>query len=490
MSRGLSRRTVLGGGLAAALPHAALSASADAALPTADLTGQVARYMAAAAGRGLPPAVIEATQHRILDTVAAIVSGSALPPGIAAFRFIRGEGGAAQARILVHGLRTTTTNAAFTNAMFAHADETDDFEPVTKAHPGCSVVPAALALAEAQNSTGSALIRAVALGYDLNCRLLMALEPNLVRAGHRSAEGTGATIGATAAAASLAGFDEARMRIALSFAGQQTSGLWSWERDRDHVEKAFDFAAMGARNGVQAVAMIQSDFTGVADVLDGVQNLLSALSSAPRPAEMIAGLGTRYFVTETAIKRFSVGYPIQAALDAMLTLRRENRLTPADVSRVIVRLPADGAAIVNGSAMPDVNLQYLVAVALIDGDVSFDASHSRARMSDPAVNAVRDRIELIADKNLVDPAAPRSAKVAVTLRDGRTVESFTRFPPGTKENPLTGAAVAAKAHDLMLPVLGSQQTAAVIAACTGLAEAQNCRALFAALTRPVRQHDV
>ncbi|HJZ75026.1 MAG TPA: hypothetical protein VKE51_24995, partial [Vicinamibacterales bacterium] len=94
----------------------------------------------------------------------------------------------------------------------------------------------------------------------------------------------------------------------------------------------------------------------------------------------MADLGRRFYVTETAIKTFSVGYPIQSALDAFLTLRKEHNLTSANVDRIIAKLPEDGAGIVNNSAMPDVNLQYLIAVALIDGTVSFDASHSYERM--------------------------------------------------------------------------------------------------------------
>ena len=116
------------------------------------------------------------------------------------------------------------------------------------------------------------------LGYDVCCRFLMALGPDHVRATHRSAEGTSATFGAAAAAASLARLDERGMRFALSYGAQQVSGLWSWTRDEDHIEKAFDFAGMGARNGVTAATMVQSGFTGVAEVLDGEHNMIIALS--------------------------------------------------------------------------------------------------------------------------------------------------------------------------------------------------------------------
>jgi 2-methylcitrate dehydratase PrpD len=279
---------------------------------------------------------------------------------------------------------------------------------------------------------------------------------------HRSAEGVSATMGAAAAAASMARLDEKGMRFALSYAVQQVSGVWSWERDLEHVEKAFDFAGMGARNGVTAAMMAQAGFSGVPDVLEGEHNGLEAHSTQPRPEEMAAGLGRRFYVTETAIKTFSVGYPIQSALDALLILRREHNLVPANVDRVVVRLPEDGAGIVNDSAMPDVNLQYLIAVALIDGTVSFDASHSFERMKDPQVLAVKQRVQLVGDRSLMDPAAPRSANVDAQMRDGRTVTHFTRFAPGTKESPLDTAAVAAKARSLMTPVLGAERCEQVI----------------------------
>jgi 2-methylcitrate dehydratase PrpD len=373
-------------------------------------------------------------------------------------------------------------NAAFANGMFAHADETDDFEPVTKAHPGCSVVPAAFAVSERDGRSGAEFIKAVTLGYDLCCRFLLAIGPDHVRRTHRSAEGTSSTFGAAAAAAAAARLDERGMRYVLSYAAQQVSGIWSWARDSEHVEKAFDFAGMGARNGVSAALMVQAGFTGVDDVLDGEHNMVEALSTEPRAEELLADLGSRYYVTESAIKTFSVGYPIQAPVDALLSLRREHGLTADNVERIVARLPEDGALIVDDRAMPDVNIQYVLAVALLEGTVSFADSHSQERMKDREVLAVKQRVQLIADKAMMLPDAPRSGRVEVTLRDGRTVSHFTRHPPGTKENPLTGDVVDAKARSLMEPVLGPEKTTALIAAVADLDELPNIRDLRALLT--------
>src|SRR5688572_19358117 len=218
----LTRRRILhgAGGLiaAAAFPIKQATAAAPprqaSPIPSAgrDITGRLARYMVESRDRRLPPQVERDGKHRILDTVAAMVSGARLLPGEMAVRYVRTQGGVPEASVLTTDIRTSAVNAALVNGMFGHADETDDFEPITKAHPGCAVVPAALAMAEREGRSGAELLRAVALGYDVCCRFLMALGPDLVRGSHRSAEGTSATMGAVAAAASVARLDEEGMR--------------------------------------------------------------------------------------------------------------------------------------------------------------------------------------------------------------------------------------------------------------------------------------
>ena len=451
-------------------------------MTTPDITGQLARYMVEARGLKLPADVALAGKHRILDSLGAVISGARLKPGEMTIQYIRLQGGTPESSVLATDIKTSAVNAALANGMFGHADETDDFEPVTKSHPGCSVVPAALAMGERAGSSGEELLRAVALGYDLCCRFLLALDPDAVRGGHRSAEGTSSTMGSVGAAASIARLDEAGMRYALSYAAQQVSGVWSWVRDAEHVEKAFDFAGMGARNGVTAATMAEAGLTGVWDILEGEHNVLQALSLEPRPAEMVADLGSRYYVTETAIKPYSVGYPIQAALDAFFSLRRAHGLTTENVESIAVRLPRDGAGVVNDRSMPDVNCQHMIAVALMDGEVTFESTHAYERMSDPATLAVKDRVTLIADEELMDPSAPRSGKVTALLNDGRTVEHFTPHAYGTKENPMSTEDVNAKVRSLLEPVLGTRRTEAVIDSVNGLESVADVRELIPLLT--------
>ena len=447
-----------------------------------NITGQLAQYMQEARYRSLPPAVAEASKHRILDTLSAMVSGARLKPGEMAIQYVRSLGGAYEASVLATDLKTSAVNAALANGMFGHADETDDFEGVTRAHPGCAVVPAALAMAEREGRSGEELMRAVVLGYDLCCRFLMALGPDLVRQCHRSPQGTSSTMGTAAAAASLARLDQAGMRYVLSYAAQQVSGIWTWRRDAEHVEKALDFGGMGARNGVAAATMVQTGFTGVWDVLEGEHNVLEALSPSPNPEEMVKDLGSRFFLTETAIKAYPVGGPIQSALDALFALHRQHGLTVDTVEHITVRPPEEGVPNVNNSAMPDVKCQHVIALALLDGTVTFASSHSYQRMSDPAVPSVKERVELVADPGLMDPEAPRSAQVELVLKDGRTLSHFTPYALGSRQNPMDSESVNAKARDLLVPVLGQARTEEVIHLIDGLEGVANVQELLPFLT--------
>jgi 2-methylcitrate dehydratase PrpD len=187
-------------------------------------------------------------------------------------------------------------------------------------------------------------------------------------------------------------------------------------------------------------------------------------------------------VTETAIKPYPVGYPIQSALDAFFALHRQHGLKVENVERITVRLPEDGARIVNNRSMPDVNCQHMIAMALVDGNVTFASTRSYQRMSDAAVLAVKERVNLVADPALMDPQAPRSAKVEVVLKDGRALSHFTPHAYGTKQNPMDTRSVNAKVHDLLEPVLGRSRTEAVIQRVNELERVANVHELLPLLT--------
>ncbi len=445
--------------------------------PPASMVETLSAYMASARTRQLPAAVQEKTKHHVLDTLAAMVSGQPLLPGRKAIAFARSRGGAAEASVVGTKLLVSAETAALANGMLAHSDETDDSHAPSQTHPGCGIVAAALAMAETRGANGNAFLRAVALGYDVGTRFTMCLDALNFREEGHSTHSFGPTFGAAAAAGSLARLDARRMRHVLTYAGQQASGVGSWIGDLDHIEKAFDFGGMPARNGVTAAMFVLNGFTATDDMFSGPRNFFQAYSHPGREidsAELTRGLGSSYEVMNTNIKRWSVGSPIQAPLDSLLELIRAHDLKADDVEHVIVRVSHTGATTTDNRAMPDICMQQMCAVMLMDGIVTFDSAHDEARMHDAATLDVRRRIQLLGDDELQARMPGREGIVELTLKDGRELRHHTVAVRGTAENPMTRAEVDEKCYHLMTPRLGKRRAREL---CDAVWSLESCRDL-------------
>ncbi len=445
---------------------------------------QLSGYLAAAARKPLPKAVAEKTKHHLLDTIAAIISGSRLLPGARAISYVEALGGVEEATVAGSRCVTTAINAALANGMLAHADETDDSHAAALIHPGCGIVPAALAMAERKHRSGKALLRAIALGYDVGCRLTLALNADEFREDGHSTHSFGPMFGAAAAAGALAGFDQRQVRHLLSYTAQQASGVSCWMRDEEHIEKAFDFGGMPARNGVTAALMVAHGFTAVEDVFAGERNFFVAYGRAPNPEELTRELGSTFEIMNTNIKRWSVGSPIQAPLDSLLELIREHDIKAQEVERVTVRVSHQGANTVDNRAMPDICMQHMCAVMLLDGTVTFQSAHDTKRMRERKVLALRKRIELHGDDELSRAMPSRQGIVEIRLRDGRALRHHTVAVRGTSDNPMTREEVDFKSFDLLAPVLGKEHARSLCDAIWGIEKIDDMRKL-----RPLLQTD-
>jgi 2-methylcitrate dehydratase PrpD len=262
-----SRRAMVMGGLAAAAFPGSAGAAADDVSP---VMRKLSAYMNEAGQRALPDVVVQQAKYHILDTLAAMVSGSELPPGRQAMQFARAFGGQPTATIVASNIMAGPLEAAIVNGALAQADETDDNYSAGGAHPGCAIVPASLALGEVFGVDGVRFLRAVTLGYDVGMRAMKSVVNDSVL---RDTHNIVGTFGASAAGGCLAGLNEQQMRWLLDYASQQAgSGFGAWQRDTEHTEKAFLFGSAAARNGVTTTLVIKSGWTGVNDVFSGHEN--------------------------------------------------------------------------------------------------------------------------------------------------------------------------------------------------------------------------
>ena len=420
-------------------------------------------YMAAAASRALPDEATEHAKHHVLDTLAAMISGSELLPGQAAQRYIHAHGGKGAATIAGTMLTAAPVDAALANGVMAHADETDDSHNVSRSHPGCAIVPAALAAGEELGIDGARFVRAVTLGYDVGTRVVMAMGgAEFSYENSLATHSIAGTFGAAAAAACAAGLNARQMRWALDYTAQQSSGIVAWRRDTDHIEKAFVFGGMTARNGVTAALVVQSGWNGVEDIFSGADNFFQAYAPKAKPERLIEKLGERYEIVQTDIKKWTVGSPIQAPLDAIEAIRGKRPFATDQVRRVTVRLAPSVAAVVDNRDIPDICLQHMVAVMLADKTVSFNAAHDKARMQDAAILRERAKVDLVRDAELAQFLPVRVTVVDIDLADGTFLSERVSAVRGTPRNPMSRAEVMEKARDLTAPILGREKSSGLI----------------------------
>ena len=376
-------------------------------------------------GRGgrtkpVPAAVAEKAKQHILDTLAAMVSGADLPPGKFAINFaaaLQGRAGrdrrGLQPRHRADGSRARQRHPGPFGRDRRHASAVAVASGRGRRSRRHS--PAG----ERFGIDGNRFLRAVVLGYDIGPRFTATLGRQQYQADtSHSTHALAGTFGAAAAAGCCAGLNAQQMRWLLSYAAQQASGIASWQRDTDHIEKAFDFAGMPARNGVTAALLVQAGGTGVDDVLSGADNFFQAFKPLNNPSMLIEALGERYEVMRTDIKKWTVGSPVQAPLDALDTLIKKHRFNADAVQKVVVNVGTHEASVVDAREIPDISLQHLLAVMLVDGTVTFKSTHDVARMRDPAVLRQRAKVALVGDDELEKLLPKRVAIVEVTLADG------------------------------------------------------------------------
>jgi 2-methylcitrate dehydratase PrpD len=225
---------------------------------------------------------------------------------------------------------------------------------------------------------------------------------------------------------------------------------------------------MPARGGVTSALLVHSGWTGVNDILSGDDNFLLANAPHGDANALIDQLGQRFEIVRTSIKKWTVGSPIQAPLDALETLLKRQPFDAEQVREVIVRMDPR-TSVVNNREMPDVCIQHMLAIMMIDKTATFRSAHDKARMQDATVLRHRAKVRL-------DPAANQPL-LTIVLSNGTRLTQDVGPVLGTEGNPMSRAQVVAKARELMTPVLGTTTTTKLIDRLLDIENTKNLREL-------------
>jgi len=413
----------------------------------------------AASWRGAPvPAEVEHHARRaLIDWFAALLPGCHLPPATLMAKALADERGQGRAVSYVDAARTGLRHAALINGTASHTVEFDDIWRWGVYHPGCPTIAAALAAAQAHDADMAALLRAMTAGYEVSCRIAQAVQPTHYNFWHTT--GTVGTFGAAAAVAVLLDCDATQTAHAIATAATMAGGLQQAFRGDGmskplhpgHAAEAGALAAMAARQGM----------TGALDVLHGPAGFAAATSEDTGKWEKaIAAIGRPLTITQMTFKNHGCCGHIFAALDAARDLQREHGFAADDVETLHV---GGYAATKNVCDRPVIvteqearfSSQFTIASILLYGGVRLDA-FSPERLADPAIRAIMPRISVSLDAEC-EAAFPgaRSAKVSITLRDGRKLYRHQPTRKGDPDAPLSDVELDEKFLELTGPVLGA-----------------------------------
>ena len=381
---------------------------------------------------------------------------------------------------------TTAAAAALINGVIAHAQELDDFGGAD--HSGAVVVPAVLAVAEAEGITdGATVLAALIGGYDVALRVLDAMGGYRAHntGGGWHSTGTCGSFGAAAAAARMLELDVERTAWALGIAGSFTGGIWAYLADGAMSKRYHPGRA--AEIGVTAAYMARAGFTGPTRVLDAPWGgfLATYGHGVERPEELTRDLARPYRIMRSGIKPYAACRGLHSALDVVLEMRAEHGFTASDVSAVEI-----GCSRANMQSLADsdpktrlaaqMSLPYGMGVALVTGRAGLEEFEDR-RINDPEVRAAMSRVVMSHDPDHDDDSEPN---VAVVLTDGRRFEGHEPIGLGDWRNPLTVEQVVEKFEDLARRVLTGADVTALKDAVFALPEPGSLETVLDALRRP------
>lgn len=381
-----------------------------------------------------PPQASAPAMAAVLDTIGVALAGSTEPASRIVQATIARQ---AEDACTVFGapVRPGGPDAALANGTAAHALDYDDMCFVSLAHPSCALVPAALAAAEITGAPGAAVVDAYVIGFEVECRLGIVMNPRHYHDRGWHCTSSIGTIGAAAAAARVLGLDTTAVRHALGIAASAACGF---KENMGSMVKPLH-AGLAARNGVMAAQLAARGFDASPDALEGPQGYLQVMDSEHRAlAPAVADLGTRWEIEQSGItvKLYPSCAATHPPLDALLDLRRRHGIAADQVEAVEIDVDSMTPRLLihdrpRTGLEGKFSMPFCAAAALVHGRIGLDTFEPGA-IQDPAVQALMPRVAMRANAAF-DAAAPLSRTcVTIRLRDGRVL---TRSGDGARGYP-------------------------------------------------------
>jgi 2-methylcitrate dehydratase PrpD len=417
----------------------------------------LAEHAAVLRARPLSEALNRDARRALIDWFAALFAGRQLPPATLLAKALPPVGEPWRSVRYTDGLTSDVRSAALMNGVASHTAEFDDIFRDAGYHPGSATISAALAFAQDRQASFDDLLRAIVVGYEVSCRIALAVQPSHYRYWHPTA--TIGAFGAAAACSAVLQMDAESTANALALAATMASGLQHSLRG-DGMGKALQ-VGHAADAGCLAALAAAGGATGDLDVLHGPVGYAAATSDGRGDWDQaLANLGARFLIGEITIKNHGCCGHAFAALDGIAELRRIHGFGVADIAHIHVESYAAAKEICDRPVIHDaqqarLSLQYCIGALLRLGSVRLDAFGPRC-LQDPQIKGIMDKVTVAVDPEIAKGyPTQRAARVTIDLIDGTRLERFQPTRKGDPDAPLSDIELSEKFIELSTPVLGT-----------------------------------
>jgi 2-methylcitrate dehydratase PrpD len=403
----------------------------------------------------LPADVRTLARQCVLDYIACTLAGAKDELADILLAEATEQGGKPVATVIGHTDRLPVLSAALVNGAASHALDYDDVNLAMTGHPSVVLLSALLALAEERGSSGADVITAFVAGYELQCRLGLALAPGHYNVLGFHATGTLGSFGAAAACAHLLELDADRFAIALGIAGTQAAGLKSMFGTMCKPLHA----GTASEHGLRAARLAAKGFTARSDSLECDQGFASSQSDHLNAEAALGEPPAGWHLRNNLFKYHAACYLTHAPIECAKEIRLKSNFPPERVKKILLRLDAAADKVCNipnptTGLEAKFSLRQTVAMALSGVNTASLESYNAAITQEPRIKALRDKVAI--DFRTEWPHA--LAEMAIQLDDGTTIEATHDSGVPWADAAKQRQALETKFDSLVTPVLGAAGT--------------------------------
>ncbi len=453
--------------------------------PVIDLhvTRQLVDFCVQLTPEKLPAAAMDAARRLAFDFAGVALRGSLESSSRAVVDAVRrlSPEGAGTCTIIGHSRKVLPQYAALANGSSVHGLELDDIHPQAGVHVGATVFAAGFAMAQQTGASGADLLAAAVAGYEVACRIGIAL-PLAEHSAHGfHSTGTCGVFGAAMTASRLLGLSAEQTLNALGIAGSQAAGSLEYRTERADTKRLHP--GWAAHCGIVAAELARSGVTGPQRILEGRAGFLRSYSDNPLPETLVAGLGEEFHIARTSIKPHAACRYSQGIIDASIDVVSRHDIRPDEVARITIGLfkaafpsvvePPEFKRRPRFMADAQFSANFAAAAIALWRQVTM-REYEADRLHSPALHAMIDLVECVEAPELNALFPQRwPAKVEFVLKDGRRLAGSVDRLKGDPDYPLSWDELVAKFKYLAGSVLDSERVARIIAVAGSL---ETCKA--------------